>query len=96
MRGGIHVFGNGEFERMEAGRLTGLPERTARDVLNALVQEGFLVSDTPRGKVRVGFPLHALGSLLPNLYPAGDVDDDPRTMRELVRGKFGVEGVGGW
>ena len=25
-------------------------------------------------KVRAGFPVHALGSLLPNLYPAGDVD----------------------
>lgn len=70
----IHAFSAGAFERMEASRLTGLPERTARDVLNALVQEGFLVSDTPRGKVRVGFPMHALGSLLPNLYPAGDFD----------------------
>lgn len=76
----IHAFSNGAFERMEAGRLTGLPERTARDVLNALVQEGFLVSDTPRGKVRVGFPMHALGSLLPNLYPAGDLDRSPQAM----------------
>lgn len=72
----IHAFTTGEFERMEAGRLTGLSERSARDVLNALVQQGFLVSDTPRGKVRVGFPVHALGSLLPNLYPAGDLDGD--------------------
>lgn len=80
---------------MEAGCRTGLPERTARDMRNALVQEGFLVSDTPRGKDRIGFPLHALGSRLPNLYPAGDLDDDPWTMRELVRGKFGVAGAGG-
>lgn len=70
----LHAFTVGEFERMEAGRLCGLPERTAREVLNTLVKEGFLVSDTPRGKVRVGFPVHALGSLLPNLYPAGDLD----------------------
>lgn len=70
----LHAFATGEFERMEAGRLTGLPERTARDVLNALVREGFLISDTPRGKVRAAFPMHALGSLLPNLYPAGDMD----------------------
>lgn len=74
----LHAFATGEFERMEAGRLTGLPERTARDVLNALVHEGFLVSDTPRGKVRAAFPMHALGSLLPNLYPAGDMDLEPR------------------
>jgi len=81
----IHAFSTGEFERMEASRLTGLPERTARDVLNALVLEGFLVSDTPRGKVRVGFPMHALGSLLPNLYPAGDLDVDPQALRQLVK-----------
>ncbi len=81
----IHAFSTGEFERMEASRLTGLPERTARDVLNALVLEGFLVSDTPRGKVRVGFPMHALGSLLPNLYPAGDLDVDPQALRQLIK-----------
>lgn len=81
----LHAFSTGEFERMEAGRLTGLPERTARDVLNALVLEGFLVSDTPRGKVRVGFPMHALGSLLPNLYPAGDLDADPQALRQMIK-----------
>lgn len=70
----LQAFTNGEFERMDAGRITGLPERTARNVLNQLIQEGFLVSNTPKGKVHVGFPVHALGSLLPNLYPAGDVD----------------------
>lgn len=81
----IHAFSNGEIERMEAGRITGLAERTARDVLNTLVLEGFLVSDSPRGKVRVGFPMHALGSLLPNLYPAGDLDLDPEELRRQVR-----------
>ena len=67
----------GEIERMAAGRLTGLKERTARDVVSQLVAEGFLISDTPKGKLRVGFPVDALGSLLPNLYPAGDVDALP-------------------
>lgn len=78
----IAAFRTGEFERMEAGRITGLPERTARDVLTALLREGFLTSDSPRGKVRVAFPIKALGTLLPNLYPAGDLDfpvDVPRT-----------------
>lgn len=70
----IHAFAMGEFERGEASRLTGLPERTARSVLRALLDEGLLVSDSPKGKVRAGFPVHVLGSLLPNLYPAGDVD----------------------
>ena len=70
----LHAFTCGEFERMEAGRITGLPERTARGVLSKLLDEGLLSSDSPKGKVRVGFPVQALGSLLPNLYPAGDVD----------------------
>jgi Fic family protein len=70
----LHAFTYGEFERMEAGRLTGLPERSARDVLQKMVAEGLLVSDSPKGRVRVGFPVHALGSVLPNLYPAGDLE----------------------
>gem|GEM_PF-2301487 len=69
----LHAFSRGEFERMQAARITRLSERTARDVLNTLVKERFLVSETPKGKVRVGFPMHVLGSLLPNLYPAGDL-----------------------
>jgi len=69
----LHAFSAGEFERMEAGRITGLGERTARNTLNQLVKEGLLRSDTPKGRVRVGFPVHALGSLLPNLYPPGDL-----------------------
>ena len=68
----LHAFKMGEFERGEAPRITGLAERAARNVLADLVSEGFLVSDTPKGKIRVGFPVHALGSLLPNLYPAGE------------------------
>lgn len=70
----IHAFRYGEFERGEAIRLTGCAERTARDILARLINEGFLISDTPKGRVRAGFPVHALGTLFPNLYPAGDVD----------------------
>lgn len=70
----LHAFVMGGFDRGEAPRLTGLAERTARDVLGKLLDEGFLRSDSPKGKVRIGFPMHALGSLFPNLYPAGDMD----------------------
>lgn len=77
----LHAFRLGEFERGQASRISGLSERTARDVLSQLVHEGFLLSDSPKGKVRVGFPVHALGSLLPNLYPAGDVDIAPEQLR---------------
>jgi Fic family protein len=70
----IAAFRRGEFERMEAGRITNLPERSARDVLGQLLAEGFLQSSSARGKIRVGFPVKALGTLFPNLYPAGDLD----------------------
>lgn len=80
----LHAFRLGSIERGEAARITGLAERSARDVLMQLVSEGLLLSDTPKGKVRVGFPVHALGSLLPNLYPAGDVDITPEQLKRLT------------
>ena len=59
----------GEIERGEASRITGLPERSARRVLNDLVTEGLLASATPKGPVSVRFPAHSLETLFPRLYP---------------------------
>jgi Fic family protein len=59
----------GEFERGEVGRITGLPERTARRVLNDVVHGGFLGSDTPKGAVSIRFPADALEDIFPRLYP---------------------------
>jgi Fic family protein len=70
----LEALARGGFERGEAPHITGLAERTAREVLSNLVKEGFLLSDTPKGRVRAGFPVKALGTFLPNLYPAGDLD----------------------
>ena len=70
----VHAILTGEFERMAASLVTGLPERTARKTLAALVSEGFLVSDTPRSRVRAGFPVMAMGSIFPNLFPMGMVN----------------------
>ena len=41
----------GELPRGEADRVTGLRERTARDLLGSLVSDGILGSDTPKGLV---------------------------------------------
>lgn len=79
----MQAFTMGEFERGEAARLTGLGERSARDVLGRLVAEGFLLSDTPKGKVRTGFPMQAMSFLLPNLYPHGDIDCSEQTLNAL-------------
>jgi Fic family protein len=59
----------GEVERGEASRITGLPERSARRVLNDVVLEGFLASSTPKGPVSLRFPADSLELLFPRLYP---------------------------
>lgn len=59
----------GEIERGEASRITGLPERSARRILNDLIHEGMLESATPKGPVSLRFPAHSLEILFPRLYP---------------------------
>lgn len=59
----------GEVDRGEATRITGLPERTARRVLNDVLEAGLLASDTPKGPVSLRFPASSLEILFPRLYP---------------------------
>lgn len=59
----------GEFARGRAPALTGLKERTARNLLRRLTEEGLLVSDTPKGPVRIGIPADTLTFLFPALVP---------------------------
>lgn len=59
----------GEVGRGRAADVTGYKERQARTVLNDLITKGLLVSDTPRGPVRLAFPITVLDRWLPRLYP---------------------------
>ena len=59
----------GEIERGDAARITGLPERTARRVLNDTIAAGLLASSTPKGPVSLRFPTDVLEILFPRLYP---------------------------
>lgn len=59
----------GEFERGEAARITGLPERTARRVFNDVISLGLLSSETPKGPVSLRFPADAVDVLFPKLFP---------------------------
>jgi Fic family protein len=59
----------GEFERGQINRITGLPDRTARRVLNDVIDAGLLGSATPKGPVSLRFPMHALEALFPRLFP---------------------------
>jgi len=64
-----HVLAAGPVTRGEFVQMTGLADRTGRKVLAQLLKDGLLVSDGPKGRVGIGFPLDALHLLLPNLYP---------------------------
>ncbi len=59
----------GELPRGEAARVSGLKERTARDLLGALVTDGILGSETPKGPVSLRFSLDAIEVLFPALFP---------------------------
>jgi len=59
---------SGEFSRGSAAGLTGKGSVQARKVLARLIEKGLLVSDTPKGAVRLGFPLDVLDQWMPGLY----------------------------
>jgi Fic family protein len=58
----------GEFERGDTPRITGLPERTARRVLNEAIAAGLLGSDTPKGPVSLRFPADDAEMMFPRLF----------------------------
>jgi len=59
----------GQFERGEAARITGLPDRSARRILADLTEAGLLGSETPKGQVSLRFPTESLDILFPRLFP---------------------------
>jgi Fic family protein len=58
----------GQFDRGEAARITGLPERTARRVCNDVIALGLLASETPKGPLSMRFPIDAQEILFPRLF----------------------------
>jgi Fic family protein len=59
----------GEFERGEVPRITGLPERSARRVLNDVITAGLLASESPKGPLSLRFPPDPAEWLFPRLFP---------------------------
>jgi hypothetical protein len=77
LRGLHYLFLSGEdIARGDFKAMLGKSERTATDVLGALVRRGLLKSDSPQGKVRFGLPQHALRFLFPRLWPEAEADSD--------------------
>ena len=58
----------GELARGRASQITGYGERQARSVLKRLIEAGLLVSDSPKGPVRLSFPLSLVERFFPALY----------------------------
>jgi Fic family protein len=58
----------GSFDRGDAARISGLPERSARRVLGQLVQSGLLASDSPKSPVYLHFPMRLQDVLFPRLF----------------------------
>lgn len=63
------AFVFGEFERGQASEITGYKARQASTVLSQLISAGLLISDTPRGPVRLSFPIEVVERWFPKLYP---------------------------
>lgn len=59
----------GEIERGKVPELTGYKERMARNVMADLIKKGLLISDSPRGMLRLGFPIDVVERWFPRLYP---------------------------
>jgi hypothetical protein len=60
---------HGQMSRGDIIRVSSMGERTGRQVLSQLLDEGILVSDSPKGLVKLDFPTHVASYLFPNLYP---------------------------
>lgn len=58
----------GQVARGETPAITGLKERTARDMLAALLADGILASDTPKGPVFLRVSLISAETLFPALF----------------------------
>ena len=58
----------GEISRGDAVRVSGLRERTARDMIGQMLKEGLISSDSPKGKLRIAFPDAVREFYFPRLF----------------------------
>lgn len=73
------VIRRGSIARGDVERISGLKERTARTLLGQLLKEGLLVAESPKGNVRIGFPVRVREHFFPKLYHIplpGEEDED--------------------
>jgi Fic family protein len=64
-----HLLLRGEMPRGDAPRVSGLKERTARQLMSELVANGIVRSDTPKSELYLNFTVQAVEVLFPALFP---------------------------
>ncbi len=64
-----------ELARADFKTMTGLGDRVATETVSALLRRGFLVTDSPYGKLRFAVPRHALRFYFPALWPEAEQDE---------------------
>lgn len=67
------VMMRGEIARGEVKRISGLAERTARDLTSQLEREGLIKSYNHRAPLRFHVPAKVVGYYFPSLYPEGSI-----------------------
>ncbi len=65
-----YVAVRGEIPRGEVAGVVAASERTGRNIIKSLLEEGLLTSKSEKGALRLGFPAAAAGYWFPDLYPA--------------------------
>ena len=64
-----------ELGRADFKTMTGLGERVASATISALLNRGFVASDSPYGPLRFAVPRHALRFYFPALWPEAEQDE---------------------
>jgi Fic family protein len=67
-----YAFLNGPLARSRFIAMLGLPERSGRRILSALLDYGLLTSESPKGAVHFAVPFRALRFLFPALWPEAE------------------------
>ena len=67
-----YLFTTGSLERGQFKQMTGLAVRAAERCLKGLLDRELLVSDSPKGLLRFGAPMHALRFYFPALWPEAE------------------------
>ncbi len=66
----VEILRRGEITRGEAAPITGLKERTSRELLSELLRAGIVGASSEKGPVSLRFPSEAVDVLFPRLFPS--------------------------